>query len=209
MRAPARSLLQPEFDSQAPRLRNRVSAAVGWPMKHLSFNLDLGKPQTVIVLGAGRGGTSVVAGTLRCLGVCMGARPHPLKHEWSPVSYDAARQLDFGATIRNIEEMNRAHALWGWKSPADAFVLDTILPLVRGPAVLVVTRDLVEVTLSAHRYSEAPSELAFYENATVYQLIASRLRFWPCPTEVVPFQEILEKREEFVEFLCAYLGIEP
>ena len=38
---------------------------------------------------------------------------------------------------------------------------------------------------------------------------SNRLLFWPCPAEVVPFREILEKPYQFVDFLCAYLRINP
>lgn len=178
-------------------------------MKHLSFNLDLGKPETLIVLGAGRGGTSLAAGTLRCLGVCMGSDPHPVRHEWSPVTYNAAGQVEIGTTLRQIEAMNGAHALWGWKSPGDVFSLGTILPLLRQPAFLVVTRDLVDLTLSAGSYSEVPWEIGLYENATIYQFIASRVLFWPHPVVIVPFHEMLAKPSEFVELLCSYLQLAP
>ena len=117
--------------------------------------------------------------------------------------------VEDAATVLNIEAMNAAHRLWGWKSPADIFVLDAVLPLLRGPAFLIVTRDLVDVTLSSERYGQAPPEIAFYESATIYQLIADRLRFWPYPAAVVPFHEILENADEFVEFLGAFLQITP
>lgn len=134
-------------------------------LKHLSFNWDLGTPETVIVLGVGRGGTSLAAGTLRCLGVCMGVDPHPVKHEWSPVVYAKNQQVDLGATARNIEKMNLAHRVWGWKSPGDLFALDAILPLLRSPALLIVTRDLVDVTLASERYGQTPHAIGFHESA--------------------------------------------
>lgn len=178
-------------------------------MKHLLFNADFGKPETVIVLGVGRGGTSLVAGTLRCLGISMGEDPHPAKHEWSPVVYTPERQVNVPATRRNVEAMNAAHPLWGWKSPADLFVVDALLPLLRGPAFLIVTRDLVNVTLSSQKYDGTPPEIGFYEAAIVYRLIADRMRFWPYPAAVVPFQEILENADEFVEFIASFLQITP
>ena len=178
-------------------------------MKHLLFNADFGRPETVIVLGVGRGGTSLVAGTLRCLGVSMGEDPHPVKHEWSPVVYTPERQVNVAATRRNVEAMNAAHTLWGWKSPADLFVVEAMLPLLRGPAFLIVTRDLVDVTLSSEKYDHTPPEIGFYEAAIVYRLIADRMRFWPYPAAVVPFGEILQNAEGFVELIGSFLQITP
>ncbi len=178
-------------------------------MKHLSLNSDLGIPETVLVLGVGRGGTSLVAGTLRCLGISMGSDPHPVKHEWSPVVYASEGIVDISASLENIEQMNQAHEMWGWKYPADVFALDTILPLVRSPGIIVVTRDLVDLTLSAERYGETPWEIGFLENADVYSHIGTQLRFWPYPVLVVSFHEILAKPDEFVELLCSFLQISP
>ncbi|CAN5493696.1 hypothetical protein BH18VER1_BH18VER1_04260 [soil metagenome] len=178
-------------------------------MKHLSFNRDLEKPETVIVLGVGRGGTSLVSGTLRCLDVSMGSSPHPLRHEWSPVVYASEGQVDIHASLQNIEAMNSAHEVWGWKYPADLFALDTILPLVRSPGLVIVTRDLVDLTLSSERYGETPWEIGFYENAAVYRYIGTQLRFWPYPILAFSFHEIVGKPEEFVELLCSFLQISP
>jgi hypothetical protein len=178
-------------------------------MKHLLLNSDLERPATVIVLGVGRGGTSLVAGTLRCLGVCMGADPHPVKHEWSPVVYTAEEQVDSGRTLSNVDAMDRAYPLWGWKSPRDLFSLDAILPLLRNPGLIVVTRDLLEVALSSQNHIQSPPEIALLESASVYQVIADRLRFWPYPVLVVSFQEILKNASDFVDLLCSFLQITP
>src|SRR5438105_3272556 len=63
-------------------------------MTHALLNREFGQVRTAIVLGVGRGGTSVIAGCLRALGICMGRNVHPLKHEWSPVLYSSDGKLE-------------------------------------------------------------------------------------------------------------------
>lgn len=178
-------------------------------MKHVILNREFGPVRTVVVLGTGRGGTSVVAGTLRALGVCMGENPHPLKHEWSPVVYTAEELPDLTATARNVAFMDARHNLWGWKWPVDIFALDQVLASLRAPGVIVVTRDMLEVAISTERYVATPLEIGLYETATVYGKIADRLRFWPCPALLLSFHELCANPEIFVEVLCKFLQLEP
>lgn len=178
-------------------------------MKHALLNRDLGEVRTVIVLGVGRGGTSLIAGCLRALGVCMGSNPHPLKHEWSPVVYDGEGNIDLRATHRIVQEMDAAHARWGWKSPRDVFQLEALLGFLRDPGFVFVTRDLVEASLSGLSYQEVPLHISLDETALVYRAITSRLRYWPWPLLTVPFGEALRHPEEFVELLCQFMAIGP
>ncbi|MGZ5017088.1 MAG: hypothetical protein ACXV8U_15020 [Methylobacter sp.] len=178
-------------------------------MEHILLNQNFGKIDTVIVLGAGRGGTSLVAGCLRSLDVCMGEDPHPLKHEWSPIVRAADDSVYMAATREQIESMNRQHKIWGWKSPKDAFVLESIFPCLRNPGLIIVTRAPSEVAYSAHKHQEIPFEIAFYDTSTVYQMIADRMRYWPWPILCVAFREILDHAEDFVDVLCSFLKLDP
>ncbi|PZR72913.1 MAG: hypothetical protein DLM52_12040, partial [Chthoniobacterales bacterium] len=74
-------------------------------MKYAILNREFGPMRTVIVLGVGRGGTSLIAGCLRALGLCMGETPHLLKHEWSPITYGSDGGVDLPATHRNIQQL--------------------------------------------------------------------------------------------------------
>lgn len=177
-------------------------------MKHALLNLEFGKPETIGVLGVGRGGTSAVAGALRSLGICMGNDPHPQKHEWSPVAYGEDRLVDAAITAANVRAMDEANKIWGWKSPIDIFALDQIIALLRNPGFIVVTRDLLEVALSTERYVDTPIELGLYETATIYNLIADRLRFWPCPILLVSYSELTANPESFISLVVEFLGLE-
>jgi hypothetical protein len=177
-------------------------------VKHALWNREFGEIRTVIVLGVGRGGTSLVAGCLRALGVCMGVAPHPLKHEWSPIVYLADGKIDVAATYRTIQQMDRDYSPWGWKSPRDVFQLEQILPLLRDPGFVFVTRDLLEPSLSGLSYQDVPLYISLDETATVYRAITSRLRFWPWPALIVPFAEALQQPKSLVSLLCSFLKLE-
>lgn len=178
-------------------------------MKHAILNREFGEVRTIIVLGVGRGGTSLIAGCLRALGMCMGPSPHPLKHEWSPVIYRPDGKIDLPATHRAVQQMDSVYQKWGWKSPRDVFQLESVLPLLRAPGFIVVTRDLLEASLSGLTYQDVPLYLSLDETALAYRAITTRLRYWPWPALIVPFAEALRHPQELVELLCSFLGLQP
>jgi hypothetical protein len=178
-------------------------------MKHTILNREWGPVRTVIVLGAGRGGTSLVSGTLRVLGVCMGNDPHPLKHEWSPVAYLADGSVDVATTFAAVRRMDRTYDWWGWKSPRDVFWLESILPVLHDPGFVVVTRDIFDVSLSGELYQEVPLRIGFLEAAFVYHEITKNLRFWPWPALIMPFLGASAEPEKLVEVLCSFLELTP
>src|SRR5436190_1787071 len=106
-------------------------------MKHVVLNREFGIVRTVAVFGPGRGGTSLIAGCLRALGVCMGIIPHAYKHEWSPIMRQADGKVDLPQTYQMIQQMNAGYPCWGWKFPSDVFHLETVMPLLRNPGKLV------------------------------------------------------------------------
>jgi hypothetical protein len=178
-------------------------------MKHIVLNREFGIVRTVAVFGPGRGGTSVIAGCLRALGVCMGIAPHAYKHEWSPIVRQAGSKIDLPRTHQNIRQMNASYPCWGWKFPSDVFHIGEIIALLRNPGFIVVTRDLTEIALSSLARQDVPFEISLYQAAIISQYIANRIRFWPWPLLVVPFAEALREPETLVEILCSFLQISP
>ena len=178
-------------------------------MKHVVLNREFGIVRTVAIFGPGRGGTSVIAGCLRALGVCMGTAPHAYKHEWSPIVRRSDGNVDLPATHRAIQQMNANHELWGWKFPSDVFHIETVTALLRHPGFIVVTRDLTEIALSSLARQDVPFEISLHDTAQVSRHIAGRMRFWPWPILVVPFAGALQHPNALVEILCAFLQMDP
>ncbi|MEP7071651.1 MAG: hypothetical protein ABI839_04640 [Verrucomicrobiota bacterium] len=178
-------------------------------MKHAILNKDLGRVRTIIVLGVGRGGTSVISGTLRALGISMGTDPHTLKHEWTPVLYSSDGKIDAWGSYRSTKAMDETYEVWGWKSPRDVFQLETLLPLLRDPGFIVVTRDPLETSLSGQTYQDVPLYISLDETATVYRAITNRLRGWPWPALILPFAEVKQEPQATVDLLCSFAGLNP
>jgi hypothetical protein len=178
-------------------------------MKHVVLNREFGIVRTVAVFGPGRGGTSVIAGCQRALGVCMGVAPHPYKHEWSPIVRQANSKIDLPQTHRNIQRMNASFPYWGWKFPSDVFHIEAVAALLRNPGFIIVTRDLTEIALSSLARQDVPFEISLQEAAIVSHFIADRIGFWPWPILLVPFAEALREPDTLVEILCAFLQISP
>jgi Sulfotransferase family len=178
-------------------------------MKHIVLNREFGIVRTVAVFGPGRGGTSVIAGCLRALGVCMGIAPHAYKHEWSPIVRQAGSKIDLPRTHQNIRRMNASYPCWGWKFPSDVFHIGEIIALLRNPGFIVVTRDLTEIALSSLTRQDVPFEISLHHAAIISQYIANRIQFWPWPILLVPFAEALREPKTLVEILCSFLQISP
>src|SRR5438094_8283259 len=102
-------------------------------MKHVVLNREFGIVRTVAVFGPGRGGTSLIAGCLRVLGVCMGVAPHPYKHEWSPIVRQAQSKVELVDTHRNIQRMNASHPWCGCQFPSDDFHIEEVTALLPTP----------------------------------------------------------------------------
>ena len=197
---------------ETPRILERIAqnyhrSAI--QLKHVVLNRELGVVRTVAVFGTGRGGTSVIAGCLRALGVCMGTAPHAYKHEWSPIVRQGDGKIDRLQTYRIIKSMNENHPYWGWKFPSDVFCIEEMTALLRHPGFIVVTRDLTETALSSLARQDVPFELSMHDTASVSKHIAGRIRFWPWPILVVPFAEALREPTALVEILCGFLQIDP
>jgi hypothetical protein len=178
-------------------------------VKHFILNREFGTVRTVAVFGTGRGGTSVIAGCLRALGVCMGTLPHAYKHEWTPIVRQADGSVDMAQTRQLIRKMNDNHELWGWKFPSDVFHIETVTALLRNPGFIVVTRDPTEVALSSLARQDVPLEISLNETAMVLRYIAARMRYWPWPILAIPFAQALREPNALVEILCAFLQIDP
>lgn len=104
----------------------------------------MSKYRTYIVLGNMRGGTSMVAGTLRILGVNMGDNIDEENHE------DLDLQHRHPLHLRDlIEEKNGKHNVWGWKDPMLIDCIDDMVWLcpLRHPLFIIIFRDIYATAL--------------------------------------------------------------
>lgn len=124
-----------------------------------SPNLE-NRQRTYIIIGNGRGGTSMVAGVVAALGVPITAHEASVNYEDGDIVHaaqgrDAAgrklnttRAQDIRAVRGIIAARNASFDLWGWKDPsADLYIRDVIGDL-RSPHFIFVHRDIAAVATS-------------------------------------------------------------
>jgi hypothetical protein len=108
--------------------------------------------KTFVVLGAPRGGTSLIAGALHHAGVYMGdfrtSQYEDPDFELSPdEAHRAVAQL--GEIIRR---RNEEHEFWGWKRPNSIYYIRSVVHLLRQPVFLFVYRGIAEIARSSAKH---------------------------------------------------------
>jgi hypothetical protein len=164
------------------------------------------KQKTVIVLGAGRGGTSALAGLLRELGVIM-PHAHPLKHEWSPACFYTNGNLDLKSTLHSVKKLNNMHDVWGWKSPRDAFVFDTLQNYIRNPTFVIVYRNLLDTVLSGAKYGGCHWEICFEDYAAVQVQLSRIIMYCPYPVAALAYESLIRDPLPVIKELAAWLQL--
>ena len=161
------------------------------------------KNKTVIVLGAARGGTSMIAGTLSRLGVYMGQNTPPLYEDESLSKY--IDDLDKNNIKKIITERNINYALWGIKKPS--LKLLSLRHLFREPVYIVVFRDIFAtanrrvISKNQSLFSEMFKSYYFYLRLLIF------LRFNKRPVLMVSYEKSLLQPENLVEGVTHFLGL--
>lgn len=97
--------------------------------------------KTLVVVGAPRGGTSLVAGVLSSLGVFMGTyATAPVFEDLRLASLADADERDKAAEV--MREYDREHAVWGYKRPMMLNNFGAIHDYARNPVYLFIFKDL-------------------------------------------------------------------
>lgn len=120
--------------------------------------------RTYVVFGTRRGGTSMVAGITRALGLDLG-EPGARKNNEDP----RFQSKPVNRMRQTIEERNAESPVWGWKYPAAGGYLPEIYNDLRNPYFIVVYRDPVAAALSQQRLDRGDNartgRLALHESS--------------------------------------------
>lgn len=98
---------------------------------------------TVVVLGPGRSGTSLVANVIAQSGIYMGEYDSPTAED-----LDMAKALEVqgsGAVASLVGKRNEKHDVWGWKRPQTINLIDGIHSTLRNPIYVCVYRDALAI----------------------------------------------------------------
>lgn len=168
-----------------------------------SDSTPAGKRKTVVVLGGYRGGTSMVAGLLRLMGVFMGFQIDRGNNE----------DLDFqGApperVIELVEERNSMFDLWGWKYPGSIYTIDKFRDHLRNPHFIVIFRDLMASAQSEMAKGIYGFEEGVWRAADQQMRLADFVLTSSHPTLTVSYERAVRDDALFVRSLAEFVGLE-
>lgn len=164
--------------------------------------------KTVIVVGAARGGTSIVAGALYHLGVYLGRNCHP------PVYEDMRLSLSFEKNGKDtfeqvIEDYNRQHTIWGWKRPSTLHDLPRVMSAVRNPYLVIVFRDLFSIANRNKLSMKLGIKDGLQRALDDYTKIIGYIQQCTLPMMLVSSEKIIHHKEHLIEGLCDFLALQP
>ncbi|MEJ8575006.1 hypothetical protein [Microbaculum marinum] len=165
-----------------------------------------GAPRTAVVLGIARGGTSMVAGTLRGLGVNMGD-DLGFNHEDARVQQIVNRQ-EFDTFAGIAKARDAEHGLWGFKFPEASTVMDRFHPSLRNPHYLFVLRHPLARGQSAVKRTGGDLGASVVDALKSYEGIFAFLDGIDAPVLLVNYEQATEDREIAAAEIAAFLGIE-
>lgn len=98
--------------------------------------------RTYVTFGVERGGTSLVAGVLRALGLYLGEIPEGNNED------KAFHHKALGQMKATIARRNEENDVWGWKYPTAGAYLPVLSRSIRNAYYVIVYRDVVATALS-------------------------------------------------------------
>ena len=98
--------------------------------------------RTYVTFGVERGGTSLVAGVVRALGLYLGDIPEGNNED------KAFHNKSLGQMKATIARRNQEYDIWGWKYPTAATYLPVLSKSIRNAFFIIVYRDVVATALS-------------------------------------------------------------
>lgn len=100
--------------------------------------------KTFVVLGVGRGGTSLISGSLFHLGIFTGDLSSPPVFEDIKLA-SAYERFDYERAEKIIEDYNERYKIWSFKRPFLIGYLEKLHSMLHNPIYLVIFKDLFSV----------------------------------------------------------------
>lgn len=183
------------------------------PTNHLLNTgiLSLGPPpsgeqRTIIVLGVGRGGTSLCSKALHTLGVFTGKESNPPIYEDIPLSR-ALEKHNFEEAKKLITEYNSKHNIWAFKRPTTNATIPQLHKLLRNPHYIIIFRDILAIA-QRNNLSMGGNVLNTMNDAlSDYSRILNFLNTNPAPALLVSYEKTLKEPKPFIESINNFCGI--
>lgn len=158
--------------------------------------------KTVLVLGVGRGGTSMAAGTLSKLGVYMGDQLSSRYQDSALL--DCINRNDKKQAKKIIRERNEQHPVWGIKK-LHLWRWDR---LFREPVYVVIFRDLFATANRRSALFNVSLVTEMFKLLGLNFLLLVFLRLTKRPVLLASYEKALLYPEEFVKGLSSFLGLD-
>ena len=189
-----------------PDIVNRPSLAT--PKKTITMPVSAARPDgaqaTVVVLGVERGGTSMVAGVVRALGIEMGPRAG-LNHE-DPLFLTEDHEL----LKKRIATRNTENATWGFKVPKATMHLEFFESVLRRPVYLVAYRNSLAVADSWMQRGAGQLTGVLQRVQTYQDALLKLYETSSAPILLINYERAVQdgaSQAQFVDELIAFLGI--
>lgn len=160
-----------------------------------------GKKKTIVVLGVERGGTSMVAGIVRTLGVNMG--------EQAGRNHEDPRFLtdDKDLLLERIKENDKKSSLWGFKVPKASLLLGFYDENLRNPHYILVFRN-IEATVDSW-CSRGPNDpiLTAQHVMHYYSAVLDFFQDNKRPLIFTNYERACENPVGFVQDLAEFMGV--
>ena len=157
--------------------------------------------KTYVILGVERGGTSMVAGMIRALGIDLGER--------SGRNHEDPRFLaeDQDVLTKRIAENNAARDIWGFKMPKASLMLDFYLQNLRNPHFILVFRNIASVVDSWQTRGGSDPLQTSSHALNYYSTAVNTLSSSGCPLLFANYERGCDQPEEFARSLAEFLNV--
>jgi hypothetical protein len=167
------------------------------------------EPQrTYAIFGTRRGGTSMVAGVARALGLDLGRTGKRKNNEDSRFQGAALPAL-----WSVVEERDASADVWGWKHPAAGRYLPELSRSLRNPYYIAVYRDPVAAAQSQiKRDKEAKrrtNRLALHEATSSVTVNTGFVLATERPSLLVSNERAISDQNGLIDDIAAFLGVDP
>lgn len=179
------------------------------------------EPKTVIVLGAARGGTSMVAGLVRMMGIPMGERIDPPSNEdldfiegkeplpAAPDPKHPEHKRVWERLLGLVNARNQKYKDWGWKDPLAFVYIVPLLTHLRNPHLVVVFRDLFSISAREFIETGEGNLETFMRAQRNYAWLLEVLKRRDAPALITGYEKAVLYPGDYAKDLCAFLGYAP
>ncbi|WP_138469877.1 sulfotransferase [Poseidonocella sp. HB161398] len=159
--------------------------------------------KTFVIFGGRRGGTTAVAGVCQRLGLHLGDN---LETNLEDLVF--RKETGIEEIAEAIAERNAARPVWGWKHPTPHAYLKQIVPNLRNPRFIVVSRDTTAHAAGMLEREERDIEESLRLHVRTERQNLDFVFSHQLPTLFVSYEKLVVKPAATIKELADFLGAE-